>query len=280
MKKNCTKIVWLALLLLLTVVLLCACDGIGTPDQTTGTADRTESGTDSSDTTIDEPVTKDDGPNTDGNGGSGSENGSGIGGSGSGSGESGSTSEHVHTYGTDGICTSCSAKKPSEGLSFKSNSDGTCYVSGIGTCTDTDIVIPPVSPEGDRVTSIGQQAFSNCDLTSIVIPESILTIGYAAFEKCESLTSLVFPDNIVFIGRAAFWDCNHLETISIGVDSKLTTISDGAFSGCERLKNFTIPKKVKIVGYGAFRNCSSLTSITIPEGVQASDRKRSPVVAT
>ena len=37
------------------------------------------------------------------------------------------------------------APSPGQGLSFTSNGDGTCYVSGIGSCTDTDIVIPSVS---------------------------------------------------------------------------------------------------------------------------------------
>ena len=41
----------------------------------------------------------------------------------------------------------------SAGLLYTSNSDGTCYVSGIGTCTDTDIVIPDISPAGDVVAS-------------------------------------------------------------------------------------------------------------------------------
>ena len=48
---------------------------------------------------------------------------------------------------------------PSEGLEFTSNGDGTCYVAGIGECTDTDIVIPEVSPTGDVVIAIGTYAF-------------------------------------------------------------------------------------------------------------------------
>ena len=43
----------------------------------------------------------------------------------------------------------------SQGLKFASNKDGTCYVMGMGDCTDTVVVIPPVSPAGDKVTGIG-----------------------------------------------------------------------------------------------------------------------------
>ena len=59
-------------------------------------------------------------------------------------------------------------KEPSVGLEFTSNRDGTCYVTGIGTCTDTDVVIPSISPDGDSVTSIGNGAFYDCSsLTSV-----------------------------------------------------------------------------------------------------------------
>ena len=44
----------------------------------------------------------------------------------------------------------------SEGLEFTSNGDGTCYVSGLGTCAETNINIPPVSPDGNKVTGIGK----------------------------------------------------------------------------------------------------------------------------
>ena len=79
------------------------------------------------------------------------------------------------------------------GLKFTSNGNETCYVSGIGTCTDTDIKIPPVSPTGDRVTSIGNDAFAWCEsLTSVVISDSVTSIGYNAFFSCTSLTSIKY----------------------------------------------------------------------------------------
>ena len=130
-----------------------------------------------------------------------------------------------------------------EKLQFESNGDGTCTVVGIGTCTDMDIVIPAVSPDGDRVTSIGESAFYDCSgLTSIVIPEGVTSIASYAFNGCIYLNSIVIPDGV-------------------------TIIDDFTFSGCSNLMSIVIPDGVTSVGYGAFQNCISLTSVVIPDSV-------------
>ena len=99
----------------------------------------------------------------------------------------------------------------SEGLVFVSNDDGTCYVADIGTCTDTDIVIPSVSPEGWEVTSIGDRAFKDCTgLTSVTIPDSVRSIGEWAFYYCLSLTRVTIGNSVTSIGYGAFSSCYKL----------------------------------------------------------------------
>ena len=51
------------------------------------------------------------------------------------------------------------SRKQSNGLAFVSNNDGTCYVAGIGTCEDTELILPMYSPAGELVTAIGEKAF-------------------------------------------------------------------------------------------------------------------------
>ena len=116
--------------------------------------------------------------------------------------------------------------KPSEGLKFLLNSDGTYSVSGIGTCTDTEIVIPSAY-NGKAVTSIGNYAFSHCKaMTGIVIPESITSIGGWAFYGCSNLTSVVIPDSVTSIGLFAFSNCTALTKIQFkGTKAKWEAIS-------------------------------------------------------
>ena len=101
--------------------------------------------------------------------------------------------------------------KYSKGLEYRLNYDSKSYsVSGIGTCTDTDIVIPSIY-NGFPVISISSSAFRGCtSLTSVEIPDSVRSIGMHAFAECTSLTSIVIPDSVTSIAFNAFFDCTSL----------------------------------------------------------------------
>ena len=105
-------------------------------------------------------------------------------------------------------------KPASVGLSFSSKGDGTCYVS-VGTCTDTEIVIPSTSPEGDVVKDINYAAFSGCsNITSVYIPDSVTSLSSSAFASCTSLTSVTLPNSVKTMYSYAFKNCTALTTFT------------------------------------------------------------------
>ena len=63
-----------------------------------------------------------------------------------------------------------------------------------------------VIPEG--VLSIGEHAFCGCSgLTSIEIPDSVISIKWAAFSGCTGLTSIEIPNSVTSIEESAFYGC-------------------------------------------------------------------------
>ena len=155
-----------------------------------------------------------------------------------------------------------------ESLQYQKIADKEEYrVVGIGNVSSTDIVIPSTY-HGLPVTEIGKNAFSDrasAYITSVLIPDSIITIGDNAFSDCDSLTSIEIPDSVTTIGSSVFSACSNLTSIEI--PDGVTTIGDYAFQYCSSLTSIEIPDSVTTIGFGVFQYCSSLTSIEIPDSV-------------
>ena len=118
----------------------------------------------------------------------------------------------------------------------------------------------------DSVTSIGNAAFDSCtNLKNIIIGNSVKNIGYFAFESCKNLTSVIIPNSVTSIGDNAFYRCTNLKNIIIG--NSVKNIGYSAFESCENLTSVIIPNSVTNMGGGVFRRCTNLKSVTIGNSV-------------
>ncbi len=115
------------------------------------------------------------------------------------------------------------------------------------------------------VTSIGASAFQFATFQSIVISDSVKTIGAAAFSNCVILENLTIGRNVTSIGAGAFQYCTSLS--SVNISDGVTSIGVGAFQNCTSLSSVAIPDSITTIESETFKNCTSLTDVIIPDSV-------------
>ncbi|MDR2922784.1 MAG: leucine-rich repeat domain-containing protein [Treponema sp.] len=87
-------------------------------------------------------------------------------------------------------------------------------------------------------------------------------IGEFAFAwRAASLVSVIIPNSVTSIGDYAFWDCTSLASITI--PKSVTSIGDGAFRECTRLTGITIPKNVTTISASPATCATSSTLTTL-----------------
>lgn len=216
--------------------------------------------------------------------------------------------------------------------------DNATYITENGvlmSADKTELVLCPAAYEGSftvpaTVTKIYNRAFYGCNkLTELVFAEgqSDMTIGEYAFRDCDQLTTIDLPDNVVSIGDNAFYDCDALQTLVLSknlsafngsmvsecsalatvkvgadesgvnfssangvlynadktvlvmyplgkteteftVDANVKVIEDSAFSGNTKIEKVILPEGLVEINYRAFFNCTALLEVNVPSTVQ------------
>jgi hypothetical protein len=182
---------------------------------------------------------------------------------------------------------------------FMTNADGTITITGyIGPGGGVTI---PGMINGLPVTAIDREAFFyHGSVTSVEIPDGVISIGSNAFGDCANLTSVTIPNSVTNVGDGAFCSCTNLTNITVAAQNPayasiggvlfnhiatslvqypaglrgsyviprgVTSIESLAFSSCSGLTNVAIPSSVTRIGTAAFDYCPDLTSVTVPDSV-------------
>ncbi|MBQ4268587.1 MAG: leucine-rich repeat domain-containing protein, partial [Clostridia bacterium] len=156
-----------------------------------------------------------------------------------------------------------------EGLPVKN-----IYDNAFKNASITSIIIP------DSVMSIGDDAFRGCSsLTNIVIPDSVTSIGSSAFDGCSGLTGVEIGDSVTSIGRSAFYNCSSLTSVYITDIAAWCNISfkgdsanplysaENLYLNNELVTELEIPDTVTKIKADAFAHFRGLTSVVIPDSV-------------
>ncbi len=139
----------------------------------------------------------------------------------------------------NGMCSVCK-RTESAGLKFILSKDKSYYlVAGLGSCTDTDLIIPSTY-NNLPVKEIDDYAFRDREqIVSVTILEGITKIGGLAFGECSNLVRITLPKTLEYIDVCGF-------------------------NACSSLVSINIPEKTKL-GEFAFGNCTSLETIYVHE---------------
>ena len=100
------------------------------------------------------------------------------------------------------------------------------------------------------------------------IPSGTRFILENAFYKSHYLSSITIPNTVISVGKGAFCDCRSLVNINFESESQLKSIEDSAFGGCYSIKQISLPEGIEEIGSEAFSGCSKLESIILPNSLK------------
>ena len=110
----------------------------------------------------------------------------------------------------------------------------------------------------ETLTTIKGYAFSGSGLESITIPETISYIGDYAFSNCNRLVSASVPKSANTLGVRIFEDSTNLKEVTYG-----PTIAKNLFSGCTSLEKVTLLEGINTIDFEAFNNLTNLTTLIL-----------------
>ena len=119
--------------------------------------------------------------------------------------------------------------------------ENTCYLSDDGILYTKDKSVIIACPAGKK-------------LDNFTVPNSVVRIGYAAFQYCKGLSAIHITDSVHELCNCAFNGCTQLT--SVYLSHSLKTIDSCTFVDCCNLKEIDIPESVESLDFYAFSGCN------------------------
>lgn len=116
------------------------------------------------------------------------------------------------------------------------------------------------------IKTIGQMAYFGCTaLEEANVPEGVGDIPGYCFQNCRALRTVDMPQHLNSIGADAFKSCTKIE--SMRIPEGITSLPDEMFSGFSSMTNLSLPSTLRNVGVKTFMSCSKLLELEIPTGM-------------
>lgn len=133
--------------------------------------------------------------------------------------------------------------------------------SATATIADADNVSP------DSMCSIGKGAFAYSHVGAVNLGNRISSIGSDAFSTCDHLDSVIVPNSCTYLAERVFCYNYNGSLKKVHLPEGLDTIRAELLHGCPGLKEVNIPSSVVYIDSMAFLECSKLTELTLPAGL-------------
>ncbi|NMA47019.1 MAG: leucine-rich repeat protein [Lentisphaerae bacterium] len=165
-------------------------------------------------------------------------------------------------------------------------------------------VVVPATIEDLPVVAIAAGAFQGLDpVTSVVLPDSVASVGENAFADCLNMQSMTFGRGVTELGEGALQNCPALASIVVppengafvtdaagvlfsrdfsalfryppantgeyDIPAAVCFIQPYAFDGCANLQKLSLPGNLRDIGGAAFRRCATLTTLTLPAALES-----------
>ncbi|MGL5683002.1 MAG: leucine-rich repeat protein [Marinifilaceae bacterium] len=123
----------------------------------------------------------------------------------------------------------------------------------------TNLVLP------HNIKSIGDAVFKKSKITSIQLNEGLESIGVMAFAWSE-IKTINFPKSLTEIKQQAFYGCKNIDAIDLS-NTALQKIANETFAFNENVTYIKLPQTIKSIEYQAFTHTQSLDELHLPEGL-------------